>query len=71
MEKRIPGITRDVIPKGGAGVDGKYNQDLHPNIILVELGGIGNSEDELNRTVAIIAEAVGEMLSVQEEAEEK
>jgi stage II sporulation protein P len=71
MEERIPGITRDVIPKGGAGVDGKYNQDLNPNIILVELGGIGNSEDELNRTVAIIAEAVGEMLNVQEEVEEK
>ena len=71
MEKRIPGITRDVIPKGGAGVDGKYNQDLHPNILLVELGGIGNSEDELNRTVAIIAEAVGQLLSVQEEVEGK
>lgn len=71
MEERIPGITRDVISKGGAGVDGKYNQDLHPNIILVELGGIGNSEDELNRTVAIIAEAVGEMLTVQGEVEEK
>ncbi len=63
MEERIPGITRDVISKGGAGVDGKYNQDLHPNIILLELGGIGNSEDELNRTVAVIAEAVSEMLS--------
>lgn len=63
MEERIPGITRDVISKGGAGVDGKYNQDLHPNIILVELGGIGNSEDELNRTVAVIAQSVSEMLS--------
>ena len=71
MEKRIPGITRNVIPKGGAGVDGKYNQDLHPNLVLLELGGVGNSEDELNRTVAIIAEAVGQMLSVQEEVEEK
>lgn len=63
MEKRIPGITRNVIPKGGAGVDGKYNQDLHPNIILLELGGIGNTEDELNRTIAIIAEAINEMLT--------
>ncbi|MCG7345080.1 stage II sporulation protein P [Sporosarcina sp. ACRSL] len=71
MENRIPGITRDVIPKGGAGVDGKYNQDLHPNIILVELGGVGNSEDELNRTVAIIAESVSELLNEVNEAEEK
>lgn len=71
MEARIPGITRNVIPKGGAGVDGKYNQDLHPNIILIELGGIGNSEDELNRTVAIIAESVSKMLNDLEESEEK
>ncbi|WP_432358513.1 stage II sporulation protein P [Sporosarcina sp. UB5] len=71
MEKRIPGITRDVISKGGAGVDGKYNQDLHPNIILVELGGIGNTEDELNRTIAVIAQSVSEMLNSVIEMEEK
>jgi len=71
METRIPGITRNVIPKGGAGVDGKYNQDLHPNNILIELGGIGNTEDELNRTVAVIAESISEMLSISNEAEEK
>lgn len=70
MEKRVPGITRNVISKGGAGVDGKYNQDLHPNLILLELGGIGNSEDELNRTIAVISEAILEMLS-EDEMEEK
>ncbi|WP_225229594.1 stage II sporulation protein P [Sporosarcina quadrami] len=67
MEKRIPGITRNVIPKGGAGVDGKYNQDLHPNIILLELGGIGNTEDELSRTIAVIAESIKEIIDQIEE----
>ena len=57
MELLVPGITRNMISKGGAGVDGKYNQDLHPSVILIELGGIGNSEDELNRTIAVIAKA--------------
>ncbi|WOV85498.1 stage II sporulation protein P [Sporosarcina jeotgali] len=57
MEARVPGITRNIIVKGGAGVDGKYNQDLHPGFVLVELGGIGNNEEELNRTIAVIAEA--------------
>ena len=63
MEKLVPGITRNMISKSGAGVDGKYNQDLHPSLILVELGGIGNSEDELNRTVSIIAKAASSILS--------
>lgn len=57
MEFIVPGITRTIIVKGGPGVDGKYNQDLHPGFLLVELGGIGNTEEELNRTVAILAEA--------------
>ena len=62
MELLVPGITRNTISKGGAGVDGKYNQDLHPSVILIELGGIGNSEEELNRTVAVIAKAASSVI---------
>ena len=29
----------------GAGVDGKYNQDLDKSLLVVELVGIGNTED--------------------------
>ncbi|REB09971.1 stage II sporulation protein P [Sporosarcina sp. BI001-red] len=65
MESRVPGITRNIIVKGGPGVDGKYNQDLHPGFVLVELGGIGNNEEELNRTVAVIAEAVAASFVVE------
>lgn len=66
MERIVPGITRSIIPKGGAGVDGKYNQDLHPSNVLIELGGIGNKEAELNRTIAVIASAVATILSEDE-----
>lgn len=69
MEKKIPGIMRNVISKGGAGVDGKYNQDLHPNLVLMELGGVGNSEEELNRTLTVISEVILEMLAVEENEE--
>lgn len=54
----VPGMTRDIIVKGGVGVDGKYNQDIHPNIILIELGGVQNTEEELNRSVDVIARAI-------------
>ncbi|MFD1927373.1 stage II sporulation protein P [Sporosarcina siberiensis] len=62
MELLVPGITRNLVMKHGAGVDGKYNQDLSPYVVLIELGGIGNSEDQLNRTVTVIAEATSEII---------
>lgn len=65
MDKRVPGITREIIVKGGRGVDGKYNQDLDTSMILVELGGVGNNEAELNQTVSIIGESVSALLTVQ------
>ncbi len=63
LENIVPGITRNLIMKSGAHVDGKYNQDLHPSSVLIELGGIGNKEDELNRTVAVIAQAAAKILA--------
>ncbi|WP_228548397.1 stage II sporulation protein P [Sporosarcina obsidiansis] len=65
MEKRVPGITREIIIKGGRGVDGKYNQDLDTSMILIELGGVGNTEVELNQTVSVIGESVSALLTVQ------
>jgi len=65
MEQLVPGITRELILKGGSGVDGKYNQDLHPSALLLELGGFGNSEDELNRTIAVVAKASASVLSTE------
>jgi len=44
------------------GVDGKYNQDLHKRLMLVEIGGIGNDEAELNRTTAVLAKAISQVL---------
>ncbi|ARD49541.1 stage II sporulation protein P [Sporosarcina sp. P37] len=65
MEKLVPGITREIIIKGGRGVDGKYNQDLDTSMILVELGGVGNTEAELNQSISIIGESVSAMMGAQ------
>ncbi|WP_301109632.1 stage II sporulation protein P [Sporosarcina sp.] len=65
MEQRVPGITREIIIKGGRGVDGKYNQDLDTSMILIELGGVGNTETELNQTISVIGESVSALLTVQ------
>lgn len=53
-----PTISRGIIMKGEIGSNGIYNQDLARNIILIELGGIDNTEEELMRTIAVLARAI-------------
>lgn len=54
----VPGISRGIMKKQGTGVNGVYNQDLSPNMLLIELGGIDNTEQELQRTMAVLAQAI-------------
>ncbi|KGX93566.1 stage II sporulation protein P [Pontibacillus halophilus JSM 076056 = DSM 19796] len=56
IEEDYPGLSKGVITKKGAGVDGKYNQDLAQNSALIEFGGVDNNLDELYRTADAIAE---------------
>jgi stage II sporulation protein P len=70
MELLVPGITRNLVMKHGANVDGKYNQDLDPSLLVVELGGIGNTEDQLNRTITVLAKAVATVIENSNPAEE-
>jgi stage II sporulation protein P len=58
MNEVVPKISRGVISKSGDNVDGRYNQDLTKEMILIELGGIDNTEQELNRTIAVIGKAI-------------
>ncbi|KGR83508.1 stage II sporulation protein P [Lysinibacillus odysseyi] len=58
----VPGISRKVMKKEGEGVDGIYNQDLSPQMVLVEIGGIDNTEEEVTRTISVLSEAVAKVL---------
>ena len=60
LNSLVPGISRGVMKKSGEGVNGIYNQDLSKQMILIELGGIDNNEEELNRSIAILARAIEE-----------
>ena len=37
VKQKYPNLTRGVLVKGGKGSNGIYNQDLSPNIILIEI----------------------------------
>lgn len=54
INTKYPGLSRGIMKKQGKGVDGIYNQDIHPNAMLIEVGGVDNTiEDVLNTTNAL------------------
>ena len=56
LDQKYPGLSRGVISKGGAGTNGRYNQDLSPNSVLIEIGGIDNTLEEAYRSAEVFAE---------------
>ncbi|MFP7493577.1 stage II sporulation protein P [Terribacillus saccharophilus] len=56
IEENYPGLSRGVITKQGAGVDGVYNQDVSDKAALLEIGGAENTLDEATRTAELFAE---------------
>ncbi|NNU83040.1 stage II sporulation protein P [Geobacillus sp. BMUD] len=56
LQKKYPGLSRGVIEKKGAGTNGKFNQDLSENAILIEVGGVDNTFTELFRSVSAFAD---------------
>ncbi|WP_173916088.1 stage II sporulation protein P [Halobacillus sp. Marseille-Q1614] len=60
LEEKYPGLSRGVLTKKGSGVDGKYNQDLSGNAVLIEFGGVYNSLEETYLTTGVIAEVFSE-----------
>lgn len=60
MDSKYPGLSRGVIQNSGAGTNGRYNQDLSANSILIEFGGVENTLEEAYRTTKAFAEVFSE-----------
>jgi len=56
---KYPGISRGIYKKGGPGVNGVYNQDFSSRCILIEVGGVNNTIDEVSNTI----DAISDMLN--------
>lgn len=53
MNEKYPNLSKGIYQKEGSGVNGVYNQDNSKYTILVEIGGVDNTTDEvLNSTLA-------------------
>jgi stage II sporulation protein P len=60
--KIYPGLSRGVIKKQGAGVNGVYNQDISPSSMLIEIGGYENTIEEVMCTVEALSKILYEYI---------
>lgn len=56
INKYYNGLSRGILTKTGLNVNGVYNQDFNSGVILIELGGVDNTIDEVNNTVGALAD---------------
>lgn len=62
LNEKIPGLSRDVYVKAGAGTNGKYNQDLSTKAMLLELGGVDNTFEEIQLSAEVFADVLSEIV---------
>ena len=55
LNEKYPTISKGILRKQGPGVDGVYNQDISPRVMLVEVGGVENVIEEVLNTVEAFA----------------
>ncbi len=60
LEQKYTGISRGIFPKYYYNGNGVYNQDLSSNSLLIEIGGVDNTMEELNNSVEALAEIISE-----------
>lgn len=62
INEKYPKLSRGLLPKKGAGVNGVYNQDVSEKAILIECGGYENTIDEVSNTIEVLATVIKEYL---------
>ncbi|MWV45317.1 stage II sporulation protein P [Paenibacillus sp. HJL G12] len=61
LEKSYPGISRGIWGKTSAQGNGEYNQSLSDNSILIEVGGIDSTNEELKRTAELLGQIIADL----------
>lgn len=58
LDEKYPGLSRGILNKGPGTGNAEFNQSLSPNSLVVEVGGVDNDFEELNRTADALAEVM-------------
>ncbi|MBT2214357.1 stage II sporulation protein P [Virgibacillus dakarensis] len=61
LEAKYPGISRGIYPKSKFEGNGVYNQDISNHSLLIEMGGVDNTKEELKNTVDAFAKVFNEI----------
>ncbi|MFP7335548.1 stage II sporulation protein P [Shouchella clausii] len=69
LEEDYPSLSRGVFKKSGASTNGRFNQDLFANSILLEVGGVDNSLEEAYRSIDAFAEVFADYYYNEKEGE--
>jgi len=63
LDSNYKGLSRGIYEKKGKGVNGIYNQDFNENTMLIEVGGVDNTIDEVSNSIKVIAEMLNNYLN--------
>ena len=69
LESINPSLIRGVSLRGGTGYQGVYNQDFSGKALLIQVGGVYNTIDEVNRSMKVLAQVIATY--IKEENHEK
>lgn len=58
-----PGLSKGIIEKGGEYTNGIYNQDFATTLLLLEVGGVDNTYEELCNTSEAIAKVMTQYIT--------
>lgn len=67
IDKYYKTLSRGIMQKQGINVNGIYNQDISPNCILIEVGGVDNTIEEVYNTMNAIADILNKYIKGEEE----
>lgn len=70
LEEKYPGISRGVFLKSKSEGNGVYNQDVSNKAMLLEIGGVDNQLDELERTVDAFSEVLANHIRSEQKVKE-
>ncbi|WP_203247690.1 stage II sporulation protein P [Sporosarcina beigongshangi] len=57
---QYPGLSKGILKKDSSQGNGVYNQDISPNSVIVEIGGVDNTVEELYRTTEVLADVLSD-----------